>query len=125
MDVFVWVMTGLLAVAFLGAGAMKVARPKEALAEAGMAWTEEFSPGSIKTIGGLELLAGLGLILPAVTGIAPALVGWAAVGLCLVMIGAAVVHLRRGEPALAAVNVALLALAAFVAWAQLGSDLLT
>lgn len=119
MDVFVWIMTGLLAVAFLGAGTMKVARPKAALAEAGLGWTEDFSPGSIKAIGGLEVLAGLGLILPAVTGIAPVLVGWAAIGLCLMMVGAAVVHVRRGEPALAVANGALFALAAFVAWAQL------
>lgn len=115
----VWTMTGLLAAAFLAAGSMKLARPKAALAEAGMAWTEDFSAGSVKAIGALEVLAAVGLILPAVTGVAPGLVGWAAIGLCLVMLGAAVVHVRRGEPALAVVNGVLFALAAFVAWAQL------
>ena len=44
----------------------------------------------------------------------------AAVGLVLVMVGAATTHLRRKETQLVALNVVLLALALFVAWGRFG-----
>jgi hypothetical protein len=74
----------------------------------------------IKLIGTVEVLAAIGLILPAVLDIAPVLVPLAAVGLILLMIGAAVTHGRRKESRNVAVNVVLLLLAAFVAWGRFG-----
>jgi hypothetical protein len=53
-------------------------------------------------------------------GIAPVLVPLAAVGLVLLMVGAAITHVRRKELPLVAVNVVLLALAAVVAWGRFG-----
>jgi len=55
-----------------------------------------------------------------VTGIAPILTPLAAVGLLLIMIGAIVTHLRRGEARTIVVNVVLLLLAAVVAWGRFG-----
>jgi uncharacterized membrane protein YphA (DoxX/SURF4 family) len=52
--------------------------------------------------------------------IAPVLVPLAALGLVLMMIGAAVVHLRRGEPQLIIPNLILIALATTIAWTRLG-----
>jgi uncharacterized membrane protein YphA (DoxX/SURF4 family) len=121
MNVVLWIIAGLLAAAFLAAGAMKLAQPKEKLAAAGMAWTEDFSPVMIKLIGGLEVLAAIGLILPAVLGIAPVLVPLAALGLVAIMIGAAITHVRRGETPMIGVNLVLLALAAVVVWGRFGS----
>jgi DoxX-like family len=121
MNVVLWIIAGLLAAAFLAAGGMKLAQPKEKLAAAGMAWTDDFSPGMIKLIGGLEVLAAIGLILPAVLGIAPVLVPLAALGLVAIMIGAAITHVRRGETPMIAVNLVLLALAAVVVWGRFGS----
>jgi uncharacterized membrane protein YphA (DoxX/SURF4 family) len=120
MNIALWVIAGLLALLFLAAGVMKLSQPKEKLATSGLAWTEDLSAGAVKGIGGLELLAGLGLILPAITGIAPVLVPLAATGLVLIMIGAAVTHARRKEYQMIAVNVALLVLAAVVAWGRFG-----
>lgn len=74
----------------------------------------------MKLIGGLEFLAALGLILPAVTGIATVLTPLAATGLALIMIGAIVVHLRRNEVQGAVLNVVLLILSALVAWGRFG-----
>jgi uncharacterized membrane protein YphA (DoxX/SURF4 family) len=120
MDVLLWVLAGVLAVAFLAAGAMKLSQPKQKLAASGMGWTEGVSAGAVKLIGALEVLGAIGLVLPAVLGLAPALVPLAALGLVLVMAGAVVVHARRGEAQLIAVNVMLLALAAVVAWGRFG-----
>lgn len=120
MNVLLWILAGVLAAAFLAAGTLKVLRPKEKLAAAGLAWTEDFSAGAVKTIGGLEILAALGLILPAVTGIATVLVPLAALGLVLTMIGAAVVHVRRKEIPMTVPSIVLLILAAVVVWGRFG-----
>ena len=120
MNIVLWIIAGLLAFAFLAAGAMKLTQPKEKLAASGMGWTESFSPGTVKLIGALEVLAALGLILPAALDIAPILVPLAALGLVLMMIGAAVTHARRKENQMIGVNVVLLLLAAVVAWGRFG-----
>jgi uncharacterized membrane protein YphA (DoxX/SURF4 family) len=120
VNVVLWIIAGLLAAAFLASGAMKLLRPKEKLAASGMAWTEDFSPGTIKLIGALELLAGIGLILPAALDIVPVLVPLAALGLVLIMAGAMVVHTRRKEPQAIGINVVLLLLAAVVVWGRFG-----
>lgn len=121
MNIVLWVVAVVLALAFLAAGAMKLSRPKAALAESGLGWVEDFSASAVKGIGAVEVLGALGLVLPAVTGIAPVLVPLAATGLALTMVGAAVVHARRGETPMIAVNVVLLLVAAFVAWGRFGS----
>ena len=64
MTVALWIINILLAVAFLGAGAMKVAKKPEQLKESGMQWVEDVSPGLVKFIGVAEVLGAIGLILP-------------------------------------------------------------
>ena len=119
MDVAVWVLQVLLALAFLLAGVMKSTQPRQKLAT-NMGWVEDFSDNTVRTIGVLELLAGIGLLLPAVTGVATVLVPLAAVGLALLMVGAAATHRRRGELPMIGINAVLLLLAVVVAWARFG-----
>ncbi|GII56154.1 hypothetical protein Pth03_45430 [Planotetraspora thailandica] len=120
MNVALWALAGLLALAFLGSGLMKLIKPKDKLAASGMGWTDDFSAGAIKGIGAVEILGALGLILPGVTGIAPVLVPLAALGLALVMVGAAITHGRRKESQLVVVNLVLLVLVVLVAWGRFG-----
>jgi uncharacterized membrane protein YphA (DoxX/SURF4 family) len=120
VNIVLWIIAGILAVAFAGAGLMKLTQPKEKLAASGMGWTEQFSPGAIKAIGALEVLAAIGLILPAVLDIVPVLVPLAALGLVLMMIGAAITHARRKENPMIGANLVLLILAAAVAWGRFG-----
>ena len=122
MNVTLWIIAGVLAAAFAAAGLMKIAQPKAKLAEAGMPWTEDFSDGQVKLIGTLEVLGAIGLILPAALDIAPILTPIAATGLALLMIGAAVTHVRRGEQNMVPVNLVLAALAAFVAIMRFGPN---
>jgi uncharacterized membrane protein YphA (DoxX/SURF4 family) len=119
MNIVLWIVAGLLALAFLAAGGMKLGRSKQALA-ATMGWVEDVPAGLVKTIGLLEVLAAIGLILPAALDIAPILTPLAATGLVLTMLGAMVVHARRKEFQALPVNVVLLLLAAFVAWGRFG-----
>jgi uncharacterized membrane protein YphA (DoxX/SURF4 family) len=74
----------------------------------------------VKAIGVLEILAAIGLVLPAVLGIVPVLVPVAALGLVLMMVGAIVVHARRKENEALPVNIVLLLLALFVVWGRFG-----
>lgn len=119
MNVLIWILQSLLALAFLAAGVMKISQPKQKL-ESAMGWVADYSQPMVRFIGAVEVLAALGLILPSVTGIAPVLTPLAASGLAIVMIGAILTHARRKEPQQVVVNVVLLVLAAVVAWARFG-----
>jgi uncharacterized membrane protein YphA (DoxX/SURF4 family) len=119
VNLALWIIAGVLAFAFAGSGVMKLAQSKEKLvASPTGGWAADFSPASIKLIGVAEILGAAGLILPAVLHVVPIFVPLAAVGLALLMIGAAVVHGRRNELPNVAINVVLVLLAAFVAWGR-------
>ncbi|MCO4768994.1 MAG: DoxX family protein [Deltaproteobacteria bacterium] len=118
MTTTLWVLQGLLAFAFTGAGTMKLMKSRAELAEK-MGWVEDFSEGQIKTIGALEGLGALGLILPVALGILPILTGVAAACLTLTMVGATAVHLKRGEFGESAPGAVLGLLSAFVAYSHL------
>jgi uncharacterized membrane protein len=119
MNLALWIVAGLLTVVYLLSGIGKLIVPKEKLAAfPGGEWIEDFSAGSVKAIGVLEVLAAVGLILPAALDIAPVLVPLAAVGLVLIMVGAVITRLRRHEPKPMVADLAYLALAAFVAWGR-------
>lgn len=121
MNIALWIAAGVLAAAFLGTGFFKLSQSKAKIIAAGQGWAANFPEGLIKAIGALEVAGAVGLILPAVTGVAPVLVPLAAVGLGLTMVGAAITHARRGETQMVVGNLVLLALAAFVAWGRFGS----
>lgn len=114
MNLALWIVAIVAALAFAAAGTVKLTQPKDKLKQQ-MGWVEDFTPNTIRFIGAMEVLGALGLILPAVTGIATVLVPVAATGLAIVMILASTVHLRRGEPQVLVVNIVLFLLAAFVA----------
>lgn len=119
MNTLLWILQIVLAVAFAFAGIGKLTQPREKLAER-MGWVEDFSQGTVRLIGALELLAAVGLVLPAATGILPWLTPLAALGLVVVMLLAIPVHVRRHELPNVAVNVVLALVAAFVAWQRFG-----
>jgi len=122
MNTVVWIAQGLLAVAMLASGAMKLSKSKAELATSGMAWVEDFRENQVKGIGTLEILAALGLILPALLDVAPELVGVAAIGVVLLMLGAAATHIKRGEGQMVVVNLAIAAIAVFIAVMRFGPE---
>ncbi|MBN2500383.1 MAG: DoxX family protein [Anaerolineales bacterium] len=60
----------------------------------------------------------MGLILPGLTKIQVRLTYWAGLGLVLVMFGAAVWHIQRGEPSNIFMNLVLAAFAGFIAYGR-------
>ncbi|MEU4473414.1 DoxX family protein [Micromonospora sp. NPDC023888] len=130
MNVVLWIIQILLAVVFAGAGFAKLTQPKDKLREL-MRWVDPVPPTQVKALGAVELLAAVGLVLPALTGIATVLTPIAATGLVIVMIGGILVHLRdlkkrdtpegrRAELQGAITCAVLLVLAAVVAWGRFG-----
>ncbi len=97
MNVVLWIVQGVLAAVFLMAGVMKATQPREKLLKR-LPWVEDFSTGTVRFIGVMELLAAIGLILPAVTGVAVFLTPLAATGLVVMMLLAVLTHIRRREP---------------------------
>ncbi|TLS52762.1 DoxX family protein [Paenibacillus antri] len=126
MNLALWIATGLLAIVALASGINKTFLPKEKLAKyPGGEWVEDVSVGFLKTLGILEILAAVGLILPAVIDIAPVLVPVTAVCWVLVMIGAIITHLRHGDNKSVVANLIYLALAVFIAWGRFGPESFT
>lgn len=70
---------------------------------------------AVRTIGVIEVLGAVGLILPALTGIAPWLALAAAIGFEVLQIGATRVHLRRGDRQIA-LNLGLILAGAVTGW---------
>jgi len=112
MNLALWIAAGLLAAVALTGGITKTFVSREKLAAVhGGGWTADVSPGFVKTLGVLELLAVGGLLLPLLTPLTA--LCWIAL-----MIGAMITHGRRGEGGLVVLNLAYLALAAFIAWGR-------
>ncbi len=109
MGLITWLLQILLAVAFIGAGFMKLTTARQRLMER-MEWVRTMSATTVKVIGGLELLGGIGLLLPSLIGIAPWLAPTAAICLAVVMALAIGTHLRLHEPSQALPAIVLLAL---------------
>ncbi len=80
-----------------------------------MAWVRDIPERLTRFIGVAEILGGVGLILPALTGILPWLTPLAAAGLAAIQVLAFLFHSSRQEWRNAAANVPLGALAVFVA----------
>jgi hypothetical protein len=126
MNLALWIVTGLLAVVLL-VSTSKMFVPREKMASMGAAseWVLDFSPGALRAIGTLEILAAAGLILPAVLDIAPVLVPVTATCVALLFVGAVIMRLRRGEKVTIVPDLVYLAMALFVAWGRFGPESFT
>jgi hypothetical protein len=112
MNVVLWVLQVLLAVAFFAHGYLFLFPPAAMVEQMNASlplWFQLF-------LGVAEVLAAVGLTLPGLTRIQPWLVSAAAAGLMIVMISATIFHTMRGEVSSAVTTAALLAMATFVAY---------
>lgn len=99
MNIALWVVQGLLAVAVLGSGMFKLVKQRAWIAaQPKLGWAADFTDTQVRGIGIAEVLGGLGLVLPWGLEIDPVLTPIAAVGLAIIMSGAVATHRRRGEP---------------------------
>ncbi|HSL43969.1 MAG TPA: DoxX family protein [Anaerolineales bacterium] len=113
MNIALWVVQILLAAMYGMAGIMKTFQTAKAKEQ--LPWAKHRSDGFVRFVGISELLGGLGLILPLVTGILPSLTVLAAIGLILIQLLAIFTeHLPKKEYNVIPINIVLVALAVFV-----------
>jgi len=122
MKTTLWILQVLWGVSFSITGFGKILWYKPALwneALQQVPWLSAVPQDLAVFIGVAEFLGGVGLILPAITGVKPKLTPWAAIGLTLVMILAAGFHIARGEYNFVLLNLLLAGVAAFIAYGRL------
>ena len=111
MNIALWILQGVLALVFLVAGFMRAFLPTATLAEY-MAWVTSLPAALLRFIGSAEMLGAIGLIVPAITGIASWLTVAADGGLAIVMLAAVGFHASRH--ANIGLNIVLLVLAQLI-----------
>ena len=112
MNIFLWVLQILLALAFFAHGCVLLFPPASIVEQMNASmprWFQLF-------IGIAEVLAAVGLTLPGMTRIQPWLISWAAVGIMIVMISATIFHVTRGEVSSAITTFVLLVMATYLAY---------
>jgi uncharacterized membrane protein YphA (DoxX/SURF4 family) len=120
VNIALWIVTSLLAALFAASGMSKLMQPRAKLVAGGYGWAEDFTSAHVKLIGAVEVVGAVGLILPAALGVNEILTPMAAIGLTLVMIAAAAVHVRRQEGKHASVPVLLAVVAAAIGVLRFG-----
>jgi putative oxidoreductase len=114
MNITLWILQVLLALAFLAHGIMFLAPPPDIAV-----LMNAFLPRWFQLLLGVaEVLAAVGLTLPGLTRILPGLVPAAAVGVMIVTVSATVLHLARGEYSSAVTTLVLLLIATAIAWGR-------
>ena len=112
MNILLWVLQVLLAVAFFAHGVMFLFPPPEIAVQMNASlprWFQLF-------LGIAEIAAAVGLTLPGLTRIQPSMIVYAAVGIMVVMVSATIWHAVRGEISSALVTLVLLGMATVVAY---------
>ena len=110
-----WTSASLLVVFYLYSGGIKVVRSKDRLRPM-MGWVDSVPLSLVRSVGVLEVLGALGLILPPLTTTAASLALAAAIGLGVLQVSATTFHLARRETNAIGLNLVLLALAGVTAW---------
>jgi uncharacterized membrane protein YphA (DoxX/SURF4 family) len=116
MNIALWVGQGILAAAFISSGTMKSIQSKDRMIATGQTGVAPFPLPFLRVVAACEVLAAIGLILPWALGIGRVLTPLAAVGLAVIMVGAAFSHAGLKEyKQVFGVNLVLFALCVFVA----------
>jgi uncharacterized membrane protein YphA (DoxX/SURF4 family) len=119
MTYALWIIQILLGLLFLFAGGSKLVMSIEQMQELARQAGQSPLPGMLlRFIGVAESLGGLGLILPGLLRIKPALTPLAAMGLLIIMIGATVITLSSGAIGSALFPLIVAFLLAFVAYGR-------
>ena len=114
MNIGLWILQVLLALAFAAHGWMMLFPSPEIAAQMNANLPRWFS----LFIGVAEAAAAIGLILPGITRIMPFFVTWAAVGIMIIMVSATGYHAVRGEISGTVSTLILLLMATFVAYGR-------
>ena len=116
LNVLLWISQGLIALTLIWAAYAKLLQPIEETAKM-LPWALD-NPKLLTFTGIIDLLGGIGIIVPAALKIQPKLSVYAAYGTIALMIAASIFHVSRGESSLIGMNIFFLILAMFVVWGR-------
>lgn len=117
LNVVLWILQVILALMYVFAGYQKTFGNLQAIVKT-IFWVLSVPAPLVRFIGISELLGGIGLVLPALLKIRPQLTALAAAGLSLVMVGANIFHISRGEFFVLPMTITFLILLAFLAYGR-------
>lgn len=116
LNIAAWICQILLSLTLLWAAGMKLFEPIEQLSQQ-WPWTAD-NPVLTRVAGIVDLLGGLGLVLPMLLRIRPALTLYAAYGTIALMVAASIFHISRGEVSQIGFNIFIALVAGFVVWVR-------
>ena len=116
MNIVLWIGQVLLAIMFLIHGRTMLQPPPQL--RPGMSYVHDLPAGLRIFIGVVEILGAIAVVVPPLVSVMPVLAPIAAGGLAIVMVLAAVYHVPRREKPNIVLNLALAALALFVAYGR-------
>ena len=111
-----WVLQWLLGVALVGAGVFKLSLPFDRAVEV-FPWAADV-PGLFVVTSVLDVLGGVGVVVPSLIRVVPRTTVVAAAGVVLLMLSSVVFYLLRGETSEIAPNVTLAVVAAVIVWGR-------
>jgi uncharacterized membrane protein YphA (DoxX/SURF4 family) len=117
LNVGLWAAQALLALAFCLFGFMKLTTPLPELAKT-LKSVAQLPELYVRALGLIDILGGIGVLLPAITRIQPRLTVLAALGCVALQVCAIIFHASRGEFGVLPLNFILISLAAFILWGR-------
>ncbi|ACC74033.1 DoxX family protein [Paraburkholderia phymatum] len=117
LRICLWAAQILVSGFFALAASMKIGMSIEPLAKI-FPWMGQVPSWVVRGTGIFDLAGALGLVLPAVTRVAPRLTIWAAWGCSGLQFCAILFHFSRGEAVATPLNFILLALSLFIVWGR-------
>lgn len=118
MVIALWIVQSLLGLIFVITGSFKFFQTKEKVVASGGTWAEDFNPAIIKVIAAAEIISGLSVIVPKLSGHEGYFTFMGAACISLIMTGSIYTHVKRKEFSHAMINLVFLLMALFVAYAS-------
>lgn len=116
LNIGLWLAQILIALTLIWGAYAKLFMPIEALTQM-LPWAKE-NASLILITGTVDLLGGLGLIVPGLFKMNLKITVYTALAIVLLMISASIFHISRGEVSAIGFNIFILILALFVAWGR-------
>lgn len=116
LRISVWIAQVLLALMMISGAVLKWLPVEQSSAQ--MPWMGQVPLWQLRVLGLLDLLGGVGVILPSLLRYGQRWVVAAATCIVLLMLSAIVFHISRGEASVIGFNIFLLLLAVLVAWVR-------
>lgn len=113
MNTILWIVQGILAITFLWAGFMKLFKSENLP----FPWVKD-NANLVMITGIVDLLGGLGIVLPTLLRIQPKLTIYTAYGIVTLMTIAGIFHISRGEAKDIGFNIFMLLMTIFVGWGR-------